>query len=341
MTEIMIALVLSLLLIGGVLTVYLISKQTYRSAESVARLQENARFAFETLGRDIRMAGYRGCVGSETTVVNTLNTPTSFLWNFAQPIYGYEAASSTTWNVTLDTTVSALSPLGGRDIVTLRGAYGDNTRVLQHPGGTPPGSADLKVSVGASLSEGDVVMVTDCLGAAIFQITNSNTAGGFENEVHNTGSIAGMVPGNASQDLGKNYEGGEILRISTKVYYIANNTANQPALFRKEGTLTAVEMVEGVQDMQILYGVDDATNCGIGQAGDAAADCYQNADWVNTRGLWNNIVSARILLLMRSTDSGVVNSPQTYSFNGATVTATDTRLYQPFETTFALRNRVN
>jgi type IV pilus assembly protein PilW len=348
MVEIMVALTLSLVLVGGILTVYLVSKQTYRSADAFSRIQENARIAFDMLGRDMRMAGYPGCAGSkvfdvssEVPVVNTLNDSTGFLWNFAQAIYGYEATSSSAWNATLDAAVSALSPLGGRDIVILRGAFGDDTRVLQHPGGTPPGSADLKVSVGASLSEGDIVLVTDCLGAAIFQITNSNTAGGFENEVHNTGSIAGMVPGNATQDLGKNFEGGEILRISTKLYYIANNTAGQPALFRKEATAAAVELVEGVQDMQILYGVDDPTNCGSGQAGDAAVDCYQNGQWVENNGLWNNVVATKVALLLRSTDAGVVNTPQTYTFNGATVTAPDTRLYQPSETTFTLRNRVN
>lgn len=331
LVEIMIALTLSLALTGGALTVYLGTRQSYRTSDAMARIQENARYAFEILGRDLRMAGYRGCVGESTTLTNTLNASGTFLWNFGQPIYGYEAVSPSAWNVTPDSAIP--SPLGGRDIVVVRGAFGSGTRVLQHPGGTPPGSADLKVKVGSGLSRGDIVLVTDCLAAAIFQITNINSSGGFDNTVHNTGSISGMVPGNATKELGKSFEGGEIQRISTKIYYIRNNAAGQPALYRKEGAAAADEMVEGVQDMQILYGVDET--------GGTSADRYETAGWIETNGRWDSVLAVKVGLLLRSVEDGVVNTPQTYRFNGASVTATDRRLYQSFETTFTLRNRVN
>ncbi|MGX2042137.1 PilW family protein [Methylocaldum sp. MU1018] len=341
LVEIMVALTLSLLLTGGALTVYLGSRQSYRANDAMARLQENARYAFEILGRDLRMAGYRGCAGEAATVTNTLNDSKDFLWNFDQPIYGYEAVSPSQWNQSPDNAIT--NPLGGRDIVVARGTFGNGTRVLQQPGNTDdpglPGSADIKVTQGSGLTIGDIVLVTDCLAAAVFQVTNQNIAGGFDNVVHNTGGT--LIPGNATKQLGKSYEGGELQRISTKIYYIRNNPAGQPALYRKEGAGNAEEVVEGVQDMQILYGVDDAATCGAGQADDFSADCYQTAQWVNDNGLWNNVVAVRVALLLRSVENGVVNEPQTYRFNGNTVTATDLRLYRPFETAFTLRNRVN
>jgi type IV pilus assembly protein PilW len=41
-----------------------------------------------------------------------------------------------------------------------------------------------------------------------------------------------------------------------------------------------------------------------------------------------------------SNDDNLTTQPQQYSFNGATVTATDRRLYRPFSDTIAFRNRV-
>lgn len=333
LVEIMVALTLSLALTVGALTVYLGTRQSYRTTDAMARIQENARYAFQILGRDLRAAGYRGCGGENAPLTNTLISPDAFLWNFGQPIYGYEASSEAEWNQPLDAVITG--PLGGRDIVVVRGPFGKVARALQHPGNEDdpdaPGSADIKVATESGVIEGDIVLVTDCFATAVFQVTNKSNAGGFDNIVHNTGGT--LIPGNATKQLGKSYEGGELQRISTKIYYIRNNPAGQPALYRKEGAGETQEMVEGVQDMQIQYGVDET--------GDAAADRYETAAWVETNGRWGSVVAVKVALLLRSVEDGVVNTPQTYLFNGASVTAADRRLYQAFETTFTLRNRVN
>lgn len=60
--ELMIAMLLGVFLIGGVLQIFVSTKQTYRMQENLARLQENGRFAMNFLERDIRMAGYRSCL---------------------------------------------------------------------------------------------------------------------------------------------------------------------------------------------------------------------------------------------------------------------------------------
>ncbi len=59
LVELMIALVVGLLLLGGVIEIFVANKQTYRMAGASARIQENARFATEILGRYLRIAGYR------------------------------------------------------------------------------------------------------------------------------------------------------------------------------------------------------------------------------------------------------------------------------------------
>lgn len=331
LVELMIAMTIGLLLLGGITSIMISSRQTYRVNEALSRMQDNARYAFQVLSRDIRMAGYFGCVGSDVDPLNVLNGPTDFLWNFKQTIYGYEATSATAWNLTPDSSIT--SPLGGRDIIVVRGASGDGTsapvKILEHPGMPgSPGSANLKVSLSSGLAEGDVVMASDCLGAAVFQISEINTAGGFDNVVHNTGAA---IPGNSENTLGKEYTGGEILKVTTRSYYIRTNDMGRPALYRKVGTADAEEVVEGIENMQIQYGED--TN------GDITADIYRKADAVAD---WGKVVSVRVNLLMQTIDDNIAGAKQPYTYDGDTVVAADVpdrRLRQVYSTVITLRNR--
>jgi type IV pilus assembly protein PilW len=87
LVEIMIALLLGVFLLGGVMGVFINTKQTYRMQDALSRLQENGRYAMDAIGRNIRMADYRQwectdyvftdppLVGADddTTDANTLN----------------------------------------------------------------------------------------------------------------------------------------------------------------------------------------------------------------------------------------------------------------------------
>lgn len=55
--ELMVALVLGLVLIGGVINIFVTNQQAFRTNENLARLQENARISFELTAREIRQAG--------------------------------------------------------------------------------------------------------------------------------------------------------------------------------------------------------------------------------------------------------------------------------------------
>lgn len=58
LVEILVALTISAFLIAGVIQLFVGSKQTYRGHDALSRIQENGRFAIDTMARDIRMAGY-------------------------------------------------------------------------------------------------------------------------------------------------------------------------------------------------------------------------------------------------------------------------------------------
>lgn len=59
LVELMVALFISLAVVGGILTFASSSKSSYTMQNELGRLQENARFALDTLARNIGSAGYR------------------------------------------------------------------------------------------------------------------------------------------------------------------------------------------------------------------------------------------------------------------------------------------
>ncbi len=336
--ELMVALTLGLVLLGGFTTILMGSRQSYRVNDSMSRMQENARYAFQVMSQDIRMAGYFGCSNVDDLFLdNTLNytqdATTEFRWSFEQSIEGYETKKgATAWEPTL-ISGTITSPLSGNDIIVVRGMEsidgGVTARVFEEPS-----AATLKIFEGGGLEIGDVVAASNCRGnVSIFQISDIVTVSGVESLIHTAGA---GTPGNLTNSLRDEYfHTNDIItisKISTRAYYIRtnSNTPSAPALYQKSGSDNAQEIVEGVEEMQIQYGVDTD--------GDGSVDVYQAAD-VTMSNWANSIVSIRINLLMHTLEDNLASQPQTYTFNGETVLPTDRRLRQVYSTVIALRNR--
>ncbi len=310
--EVMVALILSLFLIGGVLQIYLSNKSNYRLTEELARVQENGRFALEMITRDTRMADYWGCAGvvNKANVSNALNfTPgDDFDFTGNTGIAGVDDSNPAT-----------------PDELILRGAFGASAFLM----GTPASqTANLEIATGNDLEIGDIVMVGDCENSDIFQISNiigSSTEDEIEHATGGTGT-----PGNATPTLSKIYqEDAQIMRVASFRYHVAPGINGEPALFRQTDGGVDNELVSGVENFQVLFGEDTD--------GDRTANRYVSADAPPD---FNNIVSIRLNLLIRSLDDNVVKTPQVYSFAGAApVTAPDNRLRHVFTSTIAVRNK--
>ena len=67
--ELMVGLAIGAFLMIGAIATFMQSRTTFRVAESVARLQENARFALDVLEHEIRMAQYWGLTTTTTSIV--------------------------------------------------------------------------------------------------------------------------------------------------------------------------------------------------------------------------------------------------------------------------------
>jgi type IV pilus assembly protein PilW len=328
--EIMVALAISAVLLTGIIQIFLSSKLSYRVAEANSRVQESGRFAVNLMTEDLRMAGYMGCFrGDYSTVDTILNDPSAFAWDLGTPLAGHDG-SDMGWSPDLPAQLAGqVRP--GTDVVITRGLSGSGIRLIPPYPTSGPGSAGIFVnSLGSVLNDADIVMLTDCNNGSIFQITNAQATGFGIRVVHSQG-CGSCVPGNSTPQLGRRYSpGAEIARVQMSAYYIGTNAQGEPALFRmsliNNGGLQAQEIIEGAEDLQVLYGEDTD--------GDGIANRYARAHEVNM----DNVVSVRYSLLLRSEDY-ITSEPQVYMYNGEEHTADDHRLRRVFGSTVKLRNR--
>lgn len=330
LVEMLVALVISLFLLGGVIQVYLANKASYSFSNAISRIQENGRFSVDTMARDLRMAGYFGCAifdpDDTSAIVNNLNPAgagyaASFDW------FGSGLVSGT------DNSVNGTSS----DTVTIRGAKPGQLNVL--PPYNTNSSANIAVTPNESVVAGDIVMITNCRGADIFQVTDTTPAAGAAvNTVnHNTGNTynpgnfnpGGPCPGANAHCLSQTYGAdASVVELQVVTYSIQTGASNEPALFRSENGVDA-ELIDGVEQMQILYGID-TTN-----------DGFPNRYLISTAVPdMNRVIAVRLMLLVRSESDNITEESQVVTFNNATATAADRRLRQVFSTTIALRNRI-
>jgi type IV pilus assembly protein PilW len=333
--ELLISVAIGLFLVAVVGGVYLSSKQSFTYQDAMSRLQENARFAMEAMARDIRMAGYSGC-GNLSKVANTVNGGASNWWlNFSAPVIGYDGLSASQTQFP--------GAVAGTDAIVLIGVGDDELSVISHNAN----AATIQTTQHA-IKPGAILVITDCSQTSVFQMSGpTNNNANATNVNHNTGNA--VSPGNCNKELGascptaKAYTfrpGSSLLQMYANGYYIRPSaTANNGnALWvcsisgQTGGVADCSELINGVENMQIMYGVDSD--------GDRSADRYLDASAVAN---WGQVVSVRVSLLMATPPSaGTLSSTaQTYTYNGTSSTATDRRVRHVYSSTVNVRNRTN
>lgn len=301
--ELMVALVLGLIVSGAALTLFVTNKQTYTASESLGRIQEGQRTAFELMSRDVREAAGNACEKG-LKVGNIINNPTSTWYtDFSGGIRGYDGGAAF-GDAPFGT--AAEQRVAGTDAVELKSSVSSGISILNQPGGP---SADIKVNTVASgFQAGDIVMACNFDHAAIFQIDDVN--GGGVNIVHNTGNT--VSPGNCSKGLGypticsapgTYYDFGSnppgvLAKLRATRWYVGYNARIYDGLASKSlyqstvqnsgSILTVVnnEVTEGVRDVQLKYLLTGATAY-------VDASAVSPADWASDR-----VVAVDILLTM-------------------------------------------
>lgn len=345
--ELMIAMIIGLIVTGAVIQVFLASSQSYRLNEGVSRIQENLRFALDSLQREARMAGYAGCTRNITNWLNPIGTGYTDVTMDGAAVYGWEfqgtgvgnlyaIGTAGNWSNGTGTALPAAianAALPGSDILVINRAVELPCTVQGPPTST---SASFQVTSGNPVCgtvPGEIVVAVtaSCEGGDMFQ---PQTAGTNANTL-SRGS--GGSPGNtapASRPFANGYDSNaRLLRWQSTAYYVGQGASGEPALFelRLRPAGQPQELVESVESMQILFGRDTNTNRQVND--------YVAATTVTD---WNEVASVRIGLLLRSPEQ--VNTEldtRVYHVVGTRIDPIDDRrIRQVGATTIGFRNRL-
>lgn len=298
--ELMLALTLGLVVTAGIVQLFVGNNRTTQLITGQSRLQESARYALDFISRSTRNAGFYGCDPEMDKLYNTLNGDWDqvFEYNLQQPIEGFDGAGAgnalTDWSPSLASLprtqggssfntivagngidVSTIVP--GTDVLAVRYMLAPGEQLAQqvNTNDNPVIENDGNVPFQA----GDYALISNCEQAALFRITAVGAAAGgitltrgtgvgiFENSGAEGLSAQGIPYGGIDSN-----EAGVVAQILTDIYYVAdgagtnNRGTTTSALWRKTGTAAPVELVEGISDLQVLFGVDTTPNDGVSSA---------------------------------------------------------------------------
>ena len=333
--ELLVAMTLGTIVTIGIVQMFTANQETYQVNIGQARMQENARFAMEFLTAPIRMAGFTGCFSEEDGLffaVNDVGAGPPYEADFAAgALAGHEATSANppgTWSPALaalpaDIDTATIAP--GTDVLTVRLTDSNGLRIQEAQIQTTDQLRVREPSAenAARYAQGTLMVVSDCQKAAVFQATGTTL--GSPTRIDHVGGAAGVAPGNSTQNLSiDNTPFGEdatLHAVETQIFFVApgaglNNRGDNPlSLWRKFGSGAPTELVEGIEDLQVLYGVD------IDQ--DGVPNRYRT---IQTVADLSEIVTVRLSVTANSVD--VVNETG------------DGLLRRTFTNTIALRNRL-
>lgn len=343
LVEIMVALVISTFLMGGVISVFIGNKATYRFADASGRIQENGRFAIDILNQDTRLSGFWGCISFQPDkdgdgdfsddnpdIQNHLNDASG---NYNEERHDFIDQPP------LEGTDN--DGLNNSDTITIRGGRaGQNVFTANL---VQPGEGDIQVSANSSFQANDIVLITNCFTADIFEITAVSEDG---TTLSHTTAAQDESPGNknindcagsgvhclmASSDAPYTPNNSAAFTLQTVRYFLADScTGNGETSLWRSINGRDQELIEGVENFQILYGVDSDA--------DGTPNQFLTAGAMNN-AQFNQVTTLRISLVIRSDEDNIVDESQPYTLNGQTITPVDRRLRQVFSTTIALRNR--
>lgn len=318
--EVMIAMALGLFLIGGVFTLFMGSQATYKTQGAVSNVQESLRFGFEYLAYDLRMAGYMGCANVrqmkiDDTLQTIANPPVPPIGQDGM-IRGYNGGAG--W-----TNPTAITHVAGTDVISLSRASLTSFNVDD----SNSTNANIKINSGSTpngFTAGQILIVTDCRRSDIFRATTiSHPQGGATIAHANSQNTQSFLKNEQTGTLYK--KDAQVATLESLTFFIGINPNGNPALYRV-GT-AAEELIEGIFDMQIEYGLDTIDDTLF------IADSYSAAP-----GNWSQVVSVRLTLQARSTEDNALPTATSYTYNGASVS--DSRFKRTSTTVIGLRNLV-
>ncbi|MGB5396021.1 MAG: PilW family protein, partial [Gammaproteobacteria bacterium] len=265
LVELMLAMVIGIVILGGVMSLFISSRDTQRVSEDQVQLASDSRFVMETIGYDLKHAGVFGPNNMPATLVcGPYNVcPT------ALPLAVADCANG--WYIDLD-----LPMVASNDSAMIDGAdYSTSCASNGYKAGT-----DI-----LGVHYADPAKLTDTLLAANVAYVRSNTTGGglfVGSTIPDYKDLTKLWEAQHSWHPVANPEGPTSNhKLVGHLYYVSDYTDvvgdGIPSLRRTElgegPAMTDAVLLSGVEDMQLQFGITTANN----PAEAPFADTYVNA----------------------------------------------------------------
>lgn len=319
--ELMISIAIGLFILAGMVSIFASSSQSHQELEKASRQIENGRYATQMLRDDIELAGFYGdhlpiattswtTPDSCTTILNDMQFSAAVVPpTMPTGIFGYESGATLSANCT----AVLANRKSGTDVLVVR-------RVSTEPVVIDTDENNV-VDAGAAITDGRYYFqVSNCADTpveAAFVLGKTPTSFTLH-KVTPVGAPPTCITGGRSplrpyvvriyyvatcNDCSGSGDGIPTLKMAELV---AGTSACAGAPATACGSFSVVPIAEGIEDLQLEYGVDTVGS-------DGAPDAYQLAGAVAD---WSNVVAAKAFILAKNTEptSGYVNT-KLYALN--------------------------
>ena len=345
--ELLVALVIGLIVVLVVGRLFTMNSISNHQIASLGRMQENARFAIDLLGNDIRSAGDLGCNGLlEPTLDGGLSTAGQKGYLNISRDPNLQTAADDVIMAYTPTTSTSTMPDGlafsevtvGNDVVSIKRGDTSNRSALTVAQASGAGGT-LTVDSGnvAGFQSNDLLLLNNCVQAEVFQAATVSggtiTAGG--------GSLGGTAITHFSNNT---YfaQFTEVMRFINDIYYIGNGTAPSGvacplnALCRKaliSGVPTTEVLANNVQSFNVFLGL-------LNKASQDYIDAYESPSTLGAND-WCRVGAVQVNLVFRGDDNLTSKVNTKYWVNNTSVTPAfgDYRLRRGYSQVFFTYSR--
>ena len=328
LVELLVAVALSLVIIGGIIQVFTANRQAYNLPESMIRVQESGRFALEFISEAIRSSGSYGCLPSASTETEDVQSLMSGFsdFNAIQTAAFTTGTTAPNWVASSNgATASTSTSVGSTDRLSLLHLTTDEYVVS-----SVPTTSSLVTSTSndfsVSTSSPDYVMVSNCEVADIGYVSSIDSS-------TNTVTLNDTMRDTTFKRTDVRSTIAKLQHLSFTV-----DEANDNLTVQVNGN-GAQTVIGGIESIQFEYGVDTGT--------DLVPDYYADIASIVTAGDEADITAVKISVLAVSgttTEGAALNmdaNSQSVNFDNTSITLGDGRYRAVFESTVVLRNRMN
>ena len=314
--ELLVSMVIGLFLMAGVFTVYISNVKTMSVLDNEVKMMDDARFALETIAYDIRHAGAYGHHNHE-------GQNNVFDEELFPSIAGQCGGNGSNWVVDLNKPVFAVN---------------DGTDYLNScmPDWTQGDSLELRYATALPVGSLEANLTSN----ALYLKSIPNYAYMFQGDTPPLARHFQQADGSDKPNI-------RYFLWQSRGYYIANYTDEvgdgMPSLhmvtLEPGPVVTDSVVLRGVEDFQVQFGLDIPA-AGT-QQGDESVDTYVHPNDVvqGANDRWNQVIAARIWLVLRSeVEFDEIDPNSTYDVAGTVKTNGDQLKRIVVSTSIRLRN---